>query len=215
MALRHKFGMSPADWVFTAGTGGEAILQGGVAVTFWNAQTGGTQITDLLTADENMTPISQVISGDGSSIPLGVIPEFWGPEGVTELWADAGGTGRAKMTATDFGDTINQVETNTAQLASLAVTVTGFSTVATTGEYDDLTGAPVLALVATTGSYNDLSNKPPLGLQVVQKLGGSWPVRATSAPDASRMAMWVGPEPAPPAGGSYAQANDLWMVTAG
>ena len=34
------------------------------------------------------------------------------------------------------------------------------STVATTGNYTDLTNKPNLALVATTGDYNDLTNKP-------------------------------------------------------
>ena len=34
------------------------------------------------------------------------------------------------------------------------------ATVATSGGYADLSGAPVLATVATTGSYNDLSSKP-------------------------------------------------------
>ena len=34
------------------------------------------------------------------------------------------------------------------------------ATVATTGQYSDLTGTPSLATVATTGSYNDLLDKP-------------------------------------------------------
>jgi len=42
------------------------------------------------------------------------------------------------------------------------LTWTALATVATSGSYTDLSGAPVLATVATTGSYNDLSSKPPL-----------------------------------------------------
>ena len=36
------------------------------------------------------------------------------------------------------------------------------ATVATTGDYDDLTDTPNLATVATSGSYSDLSNKPTI-----------------------------------------------------
>lgn len=38
----------------------------------------------------------------------------------------------------------------------------GLATVATTGAYSDLSGAPSLSTVATSGSYNDLSNKPTI-----------------------------------------------------
>lgn len=37
-----------------------------------------------------------------------------------------------------------------------------FSTVATSGAYNDLSGKPSLAAVATSGAYNDLSGKPSL-----------------------------------------------------
>ena len=40
--------------------------------------------------------------------------------------------------------------------------VSSLSTVATSGAYSDLTGAPNLATVATSGSYADLSNKPSI-----------------------------------------------------
>ena len=36
------------------------------------------------------------------------------------------------------------------------------ATVATSGDYDDLTNKPTLATVATTGDYNDLTNKPTI-----------------------------------------------------
>ena len=38
--------------------------------------------------------------------------------------------------------------------------ISSLATVATSGDYDDLSNKPVLATVATSGSYNDLSNKP-------------------------------------------------------
>lgn len=208
---RHTFGMTLTDWVFEAGAGGEAILAGGVAVTFWSERTGGIQYEDLL--DEGGSPATSVTSGDGTTIPTGFIPPFSGPDGITSMWADAGGGSRAIIMANDVGDLFPVVDDIASGLASVVTTVDGLATVATTGQYDDLTGAPVLATVATTGAYADLTGKPPLGLQVVQKLGGTWPVRASTAPDTGRMAMWVGPEPAPPSGGSYALLNDIWMVT--
>ena len=36
------------------------------------------------------------------------------------------------------------------------------ATVASSGNYSDLSGTPTLASVATSGSYNDLSNKPTI-----------------------------------------------------
>ena len=41
-------------------------------------------------------------------------------------------------------------------------TVDALSSVATSGAYSDLSGAPILFPIATTGNYNDLSNKPDL-----------------------------------------------------
>lgn len=47
--------------------------------------------------------------------------------------------------------------------AIAASEVTGLSTVATTGAYNDLSGKPTLSTVAATGAYADLSGKPTLG----------------------------------------------------
>lgn len=41
-------------------------------------------------------------------------------------------------------------------------TTASLATVATSGNYSDLTGTPTLATVATSGSYNDLTNKPTI-----------------------------------------------------
>jgi len=45
------------------------------------------------------------------------------------------------------------------------------ATVATTGDYDDLTGKPSLATVATTGDYDDLTGKPTLGTAAALNVG--------------------------------------------
>lgn len=54
------------------------------------------------------------------------------------------------------------------------------ATVATTGQYSDLIGTPSLATVATTGSYTDLTNKPTIPAAQVQS---DWTQATTSAVD--------------------------------
>lgn len=70
--------------------------------------------------------------------------------------------GRAKFDAKQ--DAISDLATirEGAALGATAVQPTDLAMVATTGDYDDLSGTPTLASVATSGSYNDLSNKPSI-----------------------------------------------------
>lgn len=89
---RYRFAGGPADYV--ASNGRPRV---GVVVTFWTAQTGGAQVTDLLAAD-GTTPVTSVTSG-----AEGAIPVFFGPDGVVELWALAGGA-RVRLEAWDTGD---------------------------------------------------------------------------------------------------------------
>jgi len=96
---RHTFGGGIADWTFIEVDGVDGVddlaqLDGGVVVTFWNAASGGTQYTDLL--DVGQSPVTSVMSDAG-----GQIPEFYGPDGVAQMWAEAGGGQRALMVATD------------------------------------------------------------------------------------------------------------------
>lgn len=95
---RHTFGQSPTDWTFTVGAANAATLAGGVTLTLWSAPTGGTQYTDLLSAVGGA--IAAVVSADGTTgLPVGTIPLFSGPDGVTEMWADAGAGYRFLLTA--------------------------------------------------------------------------------------------------------------------
>jgi hypothetical protein len=183
-------------------TGYATLLVPSVTVTFWNAVTGGSQYTDLL--DTSSNPIAWVTTDSN-----GAIPQFYGPDGVTTAYADAGG-GRRAMAAIDLGD---DVAANQAVLDAMQTTVAALAPVATSGAYSDLSGAPAFAPVATSGVYTDLTGRPAPGLQIVAKIGGTWPTRNTTAPDATRLAMWVGPSPAPPSGSGYAIAGDLWAAT--
>ncbi len=97
---RHAFGGDLAAWVFTVGPSNVATLAPNIAITFWNAQTGGSQYTDLATAVDGSGPISQVTSGDGSgAAPAGAIPVFYGPPDVLTMWASAAGQARKLIVA--------------------------------------------------------------------------------------------------------------------
>lgn len=205
----HLFGGGIADFVVTSDGSGNLQLAADTPVWLYNAQTSGTRYTTGLT-DVGGADITSVTSD-----ATGAIPQLRGPDGVTEMWADAneGAGPRRLMTANDLGDVLGDVAANAAAVAALQGSVDGLATVAATGEYDDLVGAPTLAAVATSGSYTDLSGAPAPGLQYVLKTGGSWPVRSVSAPDSARPAVWIGAEPAPSAGGLYALDGDAWWPT--
>lgn len=101
--MRHWFGGSLTDWVFTSATvdglSGVPQLAPDMVVTFWDQQVGGTQYTDLL--DASGAPVTQIVTDTGSlGGSPGQIPRFQGPDGVGEMWAQAGGGPRALMVTT-------------------------------------------------------------------------------------------------------------------
>lgn len=78
---RANFGGGAGDFVFTATPNGLVKLAP-ATLTFWTAETGGIQITDLRL---NGVPVTTITVGAD-----GMIPTFQGPDGVASLWADAG-----------------------------------------------------------------------------------------------------------------------------
>ncbi len=105
--MRHSFCGDMASWVMDAGaattstgglTGDFAVAIPYQAVTFWDSETGGSQLTDLL--DANGNPVTSVTSASDGSLP-----QISGPDGITSMWADAGGgVGPRRLTvATDLG----------------------------------------------------------------------------------------------------------------
>ncbi|MET8826516.1 glycosyl hydrolase family 28-related protein [Streptomyces sp. NPDC004610] len=88
---RYEFGRGIADYAVAPSDGlwGVAV---GVTVTFWDSVTEGTQITDL--RDVADAPITQVVTGE-----QGQVPRFFGPDGVTGMWAEAGGGQRVWISA--------------------------------------------------------------------------------------------------------------------
>lgn len=93
---RYRFG-GTADYVISVGTGNAATLEPGASVTCWNAVTGGTQYTDLTDIDQ-ITPITDgVLTADAT----GAVPEFYGPDTITQMYLDANaGSGPRRRTVT-------------------------------------------------------------------------------------------------------------------
>ncbi|MBO2459827.1 hypothetical protein [Actinomadura violacea] len=213
MADRHWFGQTPSDWAFKVGDGNTVVLDPDKPLTFWSQPVGGQQYDDLLDEDGNKITEGRSASGLGD-LPPGAIPRLQGPPGVWLMWVDGGAGVRFAMLAIDLGDTLALVPDAVAAVTTIQAALAALAQVARTGLYGDLAGAPVLARVATTGRYPDLSELPAPGLQIVIKDGDGWPTRASTAPDSTRPAMWIGTSPAPPNGGAYALDTDLWVAVA-
>lgn len=86
--------------------------------------------------------------------------------------ADMGGTlDPAKIDKVDNTDSVTSVAGRTGAVILSTADISGLATVASTGAYSDLTGAPTLATVATTGAYSDLSGTPTLGTAAAEDVG--------------------------------------------
>lgn len=85
---RATFGGGAADWVMSTGPAGQMYVRP-ATLTFWDAQTGGTQYTDLLVG---AVPTSTI------SVPRdGQVPVFSGPDNIGSMWADAGSGDRVRL----------------------------------------------------------------------------------------------------------------------
>lgn len=104
---RHWFGLGPADWTFKVGPGNTAVLVGGAELTMWSQPSAGLQYKDLRTEGGDAATV--ITSANGTSLPLGTIPRFQGPPGVTSMWADGGENVRYLLVATDLGDLVRRV----------------------------------------------------------------------------------------------------------
>lgn len=102
--MRSWFGGSPTDWTMQIDSVTRAVLaNGGVPLTFWSSATGGFQYTVLYGGNE----VTTIYTGDGSSMPLGAVPEFQGPDTdppIRRMYVQAGTSPyRFMMTTTDPG----------------------------------------------------------------------------------------------------------------
>lgn len=103
--MRFSFGGDIAAYVIGVVTSGTtsnlAQLTGGIAVSFWTSETGGTQYTDLL--DDQGAPVSAIVSaaGEAGGRSLAQLPPFKGPDGVKKMWAQAGNGARVLVVTND------------------------------------------------------------------------------------------------------------------
>lgn len=178
---RYTFGGGIADWAFStvtvSGTANLAQLTGSASITFWSAETGGVQYTDLIGPDGQ--PAASITSSDGTGgRALGQIPAFAGPDGIRSMWAQAGTGPRALMVAVE--DPTDDVGTILPPL-SVAGTVTA-PAVGKGRIYNDSTAtlqvvavrasvgtAPTTALVVDvnrngTTIYSDQANRPSIAV---------------------------------------------------
>jgi hypothetical protein len=130
--MRFSFGGDLAGWHIGYGdeatatetglTGRIAIALGGVNVQFWDADTGGTQYTDLL--DDVGGAVTEIQTSAGTAdYPLGVLPRFSGPDGVAVMYAQPGAGPRLRVTAVDaylyFNDEVGDVSALQSDLESI------------------------------------------------------------------------------------------------
>lgn len=110
---RRMFGGGITDVYLIEDAEGDLQPGGGHVVQFYDAETGGTQYTDLLTITEQ--PTTFITTSDGSDGRAeGQIPRFLGPDNIYEMWATvtvgAAQTPRFLMTASDLGAYLGPVK---------------------------------------------------------------------------------------------------------
>jgi hypothetical protein len=88
----------------------------------------------------------------------GVLPTAKGGTGLTTI-----GSAKQVMRVNSSASGLEYATLSASDLADL-------STVATTGQYNDIVGKPTFATVAFSGSFNDLTNKPAVGLGSVTSI---------------------------------------------
>ncbi|WP_318202973.1 glycosyl hydrolase family 28-related protein [Streptomyces sp. SCL15-4] len=89
--MRYEYGRGIGDYVVRPADGLWSVAAGQV-ITLWDAADGGTQYTDL--QDASGAAVTEVRADE-----YGALPRWLGPDGVTGMWADAGGPARVWVEA--------------------------------------------------------------------------------------------------------------------
>jgi hypothetical protein len=104
---RHPFGGGAPDWAVSTADGVPVEAVGGAIVKAYSAFLGGTQYTDLSMDQEGTQVVSQIVASDGTDgLMLGQIPQFYGPDGVWEVWLSANNGPRVRAQALDTADLV-------------------------------------------------------------------------------------------------------------
>lgn len=102
--MRHPFGGSVAAFAMTDGPGDHAYLTPGARVFAYNTRVGGLRITDLALDAAGVNAVDSLTTSDGTDgLMPGQLPEFYGPDAVTELWLSANGGPRVRALPNDGG----------------------------------------------------------------------------------------------------------------
>lgn len=121
---RQSFGGDIAGYTIAAGSGGVATLVGGATLTFWSAQSGGSQHTDLRTGPSGSVVASVVVSSDGTDgNAVGQIPLFLGPDEVYLMWASANGGPRVLLVANSLASLVPAISASVTTLQGHAAAV--------------------------------------------------------------------------------------------
>lgn len=104
---RMIFGGGIADVYMIPDEDGDLRQGGGMPCLFYNAESGGGQYTDLRSLTDQA--ISSVTTETGSGArAAGMIPPFYGPDGVFEMWVSVNNSPRFRMTAANLGALVAQ-----------------------------------------------------------------------------------------------------------
>lgn len=169
------------------------------------------------TVGDNSQTIRQVVTSNdrGAPGPQGA------PGGTIQYTAGAGinisdenvisVTGK---TSVEWGQIVGNMssQTDLKNALNTKANASSLATVATTGQYSDLTGTPSLATVATTGSYTDLTNKPTVAsfIDIVYPVGSYYETSDTSF---DPNVTWVGTTWAEDTAGRVLVASDSGTFT--
>jgi hypothetical protein len=81
---------------------------GGAIIKAYSAFLGGTQYTDLSMDQAGTQIVSEIVASDGTDgLMLGQIPQFYGPDGVWEVWLSANNGPRVRAQALDTADLVS------------------------------------------------------------------------------------------------------------
>lgn len=127
----------------------DVTIEGPLAGDMLMRNADGQFVNRKLTAGANVTIVS-----DGDGVTISSVGGGGGA--VVSASTITEGTVRLSTLAEAAGDS-NLLAVTPAALQNQLATL---STVAETGQYNDLLGKPALSTVATSGSYNDLDNRP-------------------------------------------------------
>jgi hypothetical protein len=148
---RLTFGGGIADWTMTIDGTNSVFTSGNIVVTFWDSRTGGNRYTDLQdTSGSAVTSVTSSTGADGQSI--GQIPNFLGPDGVFELWAQAGSGPRALMTAINLGSYLGPVRSQLDAHLSPGVVNPHLTTLSSLVDVNGASAGTVGQLLGTDGT---------------------------------------------------------------